>query len=179
MIMPELNQKFDDLYRIYSASFPHSNHTGANRGAVERSVPAKRGVYLIWRIHAQQADRRSIENRSRADNLNYKQLIYIGCSGKIKKKKVLGAGNVRKRLFGPSTWTPYLFDGKTNLFRYDPGSKAPSGRPAIYHKCIPINEIEISVVATTNKIAPSALEHLLIQGYINQHSDLPKANQEI
>jgi hypothetical protein len=182
--MPELTQNFDDLYRIYGAFFPHSHHTGANRATLEKSVPAKRGVYLIWRTHApptQQGGRHSIENRSAADNLTDKQLqlIYIGCSGKIKKRMVLGAGNVHTRLFGAATWMPYLFDGKANLFRHDPGPKASNGRPSCYHKSIPISEIEISVIATPNKIAPSALEHLLIQGYINQHSDLPEVNQEI
>lgn len=177
--MPELTQNFDDLYRIYSDLFSHSNHTGANRAALENSVPAKRGVYLIWRTRAQQDGRHSPENRSVTDSLNDKQLIYIGCSGKIKKKMVLGAGNVRRRLFGPSTWTPYLFDSKANLFRYDPGPKAASGRPVFYHKSIPIDEIEISVIATPNNRAPAALEHLLIQGHINQHGDLPEVNQEI
>jgi hypothetical protein len=183
--MPDLTQYFDDLYRIYGAFFPHSHHTGANLATLEKSVPAERGVYLIWRTHAaatQQDGRHSIENRSASDNLTDKQLqlIYIGCSGKIKKGMVLGAGNVRKRLFGGlSTWTPYLFDGKAGLFQYDPGPKAPSGRPKCYHKSIPINEIEISVIATPNKTAPSALEHWLIQGYINQHGDLPEVNQEI
>jgi hypothetical protein len=177
--MPELTQNFDDLYRIYSALFPHTNHTGANRDAIEKSVPAKRGVYLIWRMPTQQDGHRSVGDRSAADNSSDKQLVYIGCSGKIQKKMVLGGRNVCERLFGASTWTPYLFDGKANLFRHGPGPKASNGRPAFYHESIPINEIEISVIATPSDIAPSALEHMLIQGYIKQRGDLPEVNQEI
>jgi hypothetical protein len=154
----EIAQNFDVLYCIYSALFPHTNYLGATSAILEKNIPATRGVYLIWR---------------KAE----KELIYIGCSGKIKNGMISGAGDVRKRLFGPSTYTPYIFEQK--LFKYGPVSRTSGGRPANYDKSISINEIQISVISTPEKVAPAALEHLLIQGYINQHGNLPEANREI
>jgi hypothetical protein len=157
--MPELTQNFDDLYRIYSALFPHSDHVGATRAEFMKAVPKVPnvpGVYLVWR-----------KSESRP--------LYIGSSGKCEKNLTLSGQTVRQRLFGSST--PYHFDAIAHVFRYGPTTTGVP--PAGYTNAINLANIRISILATRKNIAPSALEHMLIQGYINQHHDLPEANQKI
>jgi hypothetical protein len=101
--------------------------------------------------------------------------LYIGSSGKIEKDLALSGQTVRQRLFGSST--PYHFDATAHVFRYGPTTSGVP--PAGYTYAINLADICISTIATPNNIAPTVLEHLLIQGYINQHGDLPAANQKI
>jgi hypothetical protein len=101
--------------------------------------------------------------------------LYIGSSGKVEKGLALSGQKVRQRLFGSST--PYHFDTVARVFQYGPTTSGVP--PAGYNHAINLADIRISIIATPNNIAPTTLEHLLIQGYINQHGDLPEANQKI
>ena len=78
-------------------------------------------------------------------------------------------------MFGSST--PYHFDTTANQFKYGPTTAGVP--PAGYHYSISLSEIEITCLAVYSPSAPTVLEHLLIQGFINQYHDLPEANQKI
>jgi hypothetical protein len=155
--MCEINKNFDDLYKIYRSKFNPTEHAGKTRESLMKSMPHKRGVYLIWK---------------RSDDKH--KLLYIGSSGKIKKGNLPSGQDVRKRMFGSST--PYKFDS-TDIFKYGPTTTGVP--PARYKKSVRLSDIQIEVFATPTNVAPSVLEHLLIQGYVNQFKDLPEANQKI
>ncbi|MDO9558317.1 MAG: hypothetical protein Q7I89_01370 [Syntrophales bacterium] len=101
--------------------------------------------------------------------------IYIGSSGKIEKKLKLSGSSIRGRMFGSST--PYHFDATANQFKYGPTT--PGVPPAGHHYAISLSEIEVTCLVVYSPSAPTVLEHLLIQGFINQYHDLPEANQKI
>jgi hypothetical protein len=154
--MCEINKGFDDLYTIYQKQFDHTECANENRKDLLKIVPPVRGVYLIWKT-------------------TEKKPLYIGSSGKIKKGMLLSGQNVKARIFGSST--PYKIDRVTNEFKYVP--KTTGVPPSGYYHAVKLTAIRITIIATPTDIAPSVLEHLLIQGFINQFHDLPEANQKI
>ena len=155
--MPEIHDTFDALYKQYKKVFIHSTHSSHTRAGLMKSVPAKTtGVYVIWKKGALSP-------------------IYIGSSGKIEKKLKPSGSSIRSRMLGSST--PYHFDTTANQFKYGPTTSGVP--PAGYHYAISLSEIEVTCLAVYSPSAPTVLEHLLIQGFINQYHDLPEANQKI
>lgn len=129
---------------------------GRSRKELMRRVGNNRGVYLIFK---------------KGESMP----IYIGSAGKMIKGGSWNNSTIRKRMFQANT--PYHFDKKTDLLCYGP--KTTGVPPAGYRHSIPLDAIEIITIELEAPYAPSALEHLLIQGFINQYGDLPEANQKI
>jgi hypothetical protein len=103
------------------------------------------------------------------------RLIYIGSSGKVLRALALNGSSVRQRLFGANT--PYYFDGNQDLLRYGPTSaKVP---PSGYLYSMAIGDLQVEVIETPDDVAPTALEHIILQGYMNQYRTLPDINQKM
>ena len=154
--MNDLLDNFDPTYARYKKCISHSCHSGCDRQHIITSLPAVRGVYLFFRDDSSKP-------------------IYIGSSGKIKSGLKLGGNDVKKRI--SNSYTPYLVD--LNDLRYGPSNGSSTQKPTNYGKSVPLNSIKICVFETPKNIAPAALEHVLIQCFINQHHDLPEANQQV
>lgn len=160
--MPELTDKFQTLFSSYSGMFTATHHNGNSRNAVLASLSKDVGVYVIFR---------------KADS---KCPIYIGSAGKIETGTaglIYNGSTILKRISGAST--PYHLNGSTNEFEYDPTTSGVP--PAGYGATIPLADIEFACITkiTSCWLAPTVLEHLLIQGFINQFGRLPDVNQKI
>ena len=157
--MPEINNTFAALLSSYSTIFAKSSHTHPTVAALRASVPKKvTGVYVI---------------EEKTNN----RILYIGSAGKVHKGMTTGRSSINNRMFGPATSTPYRFDPLTNDFFYGPTtSGAP---PAGYLNRVSVANIIVHCIVVKCPKVPSVLEHLLLQGHINQFGDLPDANQQI
>ena len=157
--MTELEENFDALIKKYKSAFVYGYSEYKGNTLFELLKRFKNngpGVYVIW-----------------SSDMNLP--VYIGSSGKISRGMQVSSNTVRKRLFYANT--PYHFNRKKHIFQFSPTTSGVP--PAGYKDQILIRDIKIDVFITPESIAPSVLEHLLIQGFINQHRDLPLANQKI
>lgn len=163
--MNALRLLFSDLFNFYSEIYSVITVEGASRSDLMAKIPASiHGVYTFW-------------------SSNAKQPFYIGCAGKISRKKSLEknsaielSGNkVKSRMFNAST--PYHFSKSSNFIQFSPTTAGVP--PEGYNSSIAVNDLIIKVICIHDLTAPAALEHLLIQGYINEFGDLPEANQAI
>ena len=155
----ELQENFDSLFARYSraSSFRYFEIASQSRSQLQSSFSCDGpGVYLIWKE-------------------GEKRPLYIGSAGKVSKKLEIGKSTVKKRMFQAST--PYHFDKNKPILRFCP--KDATVPPSGYSHSIPVPELRIGVFITPPNLAPAVLEHLLIQGFINQFGDLPEANQKI
>jgi len=160
--MPELTDTFTNLKNIYADIWPLTNHAGLNRAALMGAFTAPHwyGVYIIYQSG-------QIEP------------VYIGSAGKLEKDAdgalVRTGQKVRQRLFYANT--PYLFDRADPVLRYGPTT--PTVPPDGYDFYIPIQNIYIDSFHVPDTHAATALEHILIQGCVNEFGRLPVANQKI
>lgn len=156
--MIDINDKFTSLLKKYSGIFNTTQHTCTTceglRGQIPKGVT---GVYIV--------------KEARNDG----RIVYIGSAGKIHKGMTVGGSSIHKRMFYSST--PYRFDKIKNTFCYGPTTT--SVPPAGYKFSISVGNIIVLCIDVASPFAPSALEHLLIQGHITEFGDLPVANQKI
>jgi len=159
------SKPFDKLLLVLSAAFNGERQLRAiplnRRGCF--TWPKSAGVYVI---------RRKGRRRS----------VYVGAVGHIRAKgKKPSSGNFRHR---SQRWTPYCFDNEHRQFRY-----GPKGRGAENKRCqlskgyvdnIDFHSLEIFCfpVAANDRIAPAAVEALLLQMHVEQYGSLPEANQQ-
>ncbi len=156
--MPELDDTFTRLLNQYSSVFSTTTHTALTCSELRQLVPRNvTGVYIV---------------KSTSDN---GRVLYIGSSGKIHKGMASSGSSIRNRMFGSST--PYRFNNHTNTFCYGPTTSGVP--PEGYTSEVPVCEIRVTCLSVANPKAPSALEHLLLQGHITEFHDLPDANQKI
>ncbi len=152
-----LSAHFSELFRHFTAYYPSETYAGDSRASLMEQIPTgKRGVYTYWKKGA----------------INP---FYIGCSGKIDKTSELCGNTMKSRMFQANT--PYHFSKTENYLFFEPTTATVP--PAGYQSYFQISEVEIKTIEITDKIAPAALEHLLIQGFINEYGCLPLANQKI
>jgi hypothetical protein len=90
------------------------------------------------------------------------KLIYIGSAGKIRNDGKISRQTVKERI--ANSTTPYKF--KLNSLHY------------ATNKQINCSKIAVEILVW-NKLAPSLLEHLLLQSYLNQNGRLPDINREL
>ena len=150
---------FDDLLDSYRLllGVNCTTHEGDCRNALRGSVnDDAAGVYVIH------------------DRI-LKKVLYIGSSGKISPDLTPSKSTVKNRLFNANT--PYHFDKNEDVWRYNPTSSGVP--PKGYQDCINLSALQITILRTPPNMIPAALEHILIQGYINQYAKLPTANQKI
>ena len=153
----ELSRNFYDLFAEYSSTLEFSSFTGSTRKDLMEAMPKdKRGVYSFWKKGSDRP-------------------IYIGCAGKISEKNLVSGNTIRARVFQAST--PYHFDKTDHVLRYLPTSAGVP--PAGYNNEISLDYLEIKTLFVPESMAPSVLEHLLIQGFVNEFGELPEANQEL
>ena len=155
--MNELSQTFSSLFNNYSGFFEADEYTGGSREELMKKVPTnKRGVYSYW-----------IKDEASP--------IYIGCAGKVSIDGKLSGNTVKKRMFSANT--PYHFSKETNYLFYNPTTAGVP--PEGYKDKVSIESIIIKIISINNQTAPAALEHLLLQGFINEYGVLPLANQKV
>lgn len=155
--MNELSQKFSDLFKYYSDFFKLDKYTGCSRAELMDKVSTnKRGVYSYW-VKGELFP------------------IYIGCAGKVSVDGALSGNTVRTRIFSANT--PYHFSKDTNYLLYNPTTAGVP--PEGYKDKIAIECITIKIISINDTTAPAALEHLLLQGFINEYGTLPLANQKV
>ncbi|MFN1835274.1 hypothetical protein AB2B38_008430 [Balneola sp. MJW-20] len=107
------------------------------------------------------------------------EVIYIGSSGKLDSDLNFGTSNVRSRI--SNSYTPYKLYGEDFLFN-PVGKIKGTNKPEKYLDKYLLQELEFTCFDLTpdeHVIIPSALEHLLIQSYINELHRLPIVNQKI
>lgn len=155
----DLFSKFNDILMQYSAKLPCIEMKCSVRDDFLRKVDRFPGVYLIS---------------------EGKEIIYIGSSGKVDRNLNSSSSSVKSRL--TNAYTPYaIIEDK---FKFAPfGRKIGTNKPEGYLHEITLAKLTFIIFDLRHRnnqvIAPSALEHILIQSYINQHRKLPKANQKI
>lgn len=153
----ELSQTFTSLFKSYSDFFQVDEYTACSRAELMKKIPTnKRGVYSYWV----------------KDDVSP---IYIGCAGKVSADGKLSGNTVRNRMFSAST--PYHFSKETDYLLYNPTTAGVP--PEDYKNKVSISSITIKIISINNQTAPAALEHLLLQGFINEYGALPLANQKI
>ncbi len=155
--MNDLFRNFSELFSEYSKNFGVKEYVGTDRAQLMQQVPSVgRGVYTYWVKGA-------------------KRPIYIGCSGKVSANGDLSGSTVKKRIFSAST--PYHISRTESYLFYSPTSAGvpPDG----YNSKIQLSELSIKIIMVSDKIAPAALEHSLLQGFINEYGCLPEANQKL
>jgi hypothetical protein len=156
--MLELKATFTSLYKQYESAFGVTTHEGTDRDTLMRSVRSSSpGVYIIC---------------AKGEN---PLPLYIGSSGKIGPDLTPSGSNVRKRLFWSNT--PYHFDRKAPFWRYDPTTSGVP--PGGYSASVPVADLLLTIFALPHPYCPAVLEHLLLQGFINEFGRLPAANQKI
>lgn len=111
-----------------------------------------------------------------------KAALYIGAVGHVRgKRKRLSAATFRQR---SGRWTPYCFDNQHGTFRFGPkGKRAQSKDEQLrrrYISSIDFRSLDIFCfpIAPNNRISPTAVESLLLQLHLEQHGQLPEANQQ-
>jgi hypothetical protein len=154
--MPELMDSFDTLFADYKAKLPHACYSALSRKELYRQMPDAPGVYIVFR-----------EGQEKP--------VYIGCAGEIARGARLTDQTLLARI--RSGHLPRGFDDCG--FQYDAHGNKGKRSTTQYHHSIPLAEIKVCTLETPGLLAPAALEHLLIQGVINQYGDLPEANQKI
>jgi hypothetical protein len=163
--MNALTFSFTELFNYFSQKYEVHEIQVSSRSELSKNIPAHiRGVYSFW-----------------AKKSNHP--IYIGCAGKISRNKkdvgdqsiILRGNDVKKRLSYAST--PYHFSKELDILFYSPTTAKV--KPEGYHSQISLNEIIIKIICIDDITSPAALEHLLIQGYINEFGNLPLANQAL
>lgn len=156
--MPEMNETFTALLRVYAGIFTTTTYGQPTCAGLLRSIPTNvAGVYII------------------NETGNNHRVLYICSAGKIHKGLKTSLSTIRRRMTGAST--PYHFDRRANVFCYGPSTTGVP--PAGYNQAVPVGQIEITCLAVKCPKAPTILEHLLIQGHINEFGALPDANQKI
>lgn len=154
--MSELFKSFSELFESYSQVFELQEYSGSNRTELMKQVPTSgRGVYTYW-----------------VKGANYP--IYIGCSGKITQDGQLSGSTIKKRIFSANT--PYHISSKEDCLYYLPTSSGVP--PKGYNAKLDLENLLIKIIIS-DKVAPKALEHLLLQAFVNEFSCLPKANQQL
>lgn len=155
MSMNDLQKKFSELTADHSNMFQQSDYEGTTRNELMTAVPSHvRGVYFLMKKGVEQP-------------------LYIGSSGKIEQGMQLSGSHIRSRLFNSTT--PYHFSD--DMLQWGPTTATVP--PDDYKHSMPLCDVVITIIPTGNRIAPAVLEHLLIQGFINEFGDLPECNQKI
>ena len=155
----DLQKNFSDLITECKTAFLYSGKIEPHdENYLWINIKNEHGVYVILRKDNQKP-------------------IYIGSSGKISKGNILSGSNVKKRICG--ALTPYKVEDKH--FYYEPSKEKDENKmPLSYGKNLPLADLEFHIFYTKSLgIVPACLEHLLIQGCINEFGDLPEANQKI
>jgi len=156
--MYEINYKFTGLLGLYSEVFDTTSHISRTCAGLRSLIPPKLpGVYVV------------------KSTISKGRVLYIGSSGKINKEMSMSGSSIRQRMFGAST--PYQFDSVSNSFCFGPTTSGVP--PAGYRHAVPVATITVTCLDVRCPMAPSVLEHLLIQGHINEFGNLPDANQKI
>ena len=159
--MPELTETFTNLKNLYAGIWALTNHAGPDRAALMATfaAPHWNGVYIIYQ-------KTQVEP------------LYIGSAGKLERNAhgvLIRTGQaVRKRLFAGNS--PYFFDKDNPVWRYGPTT--PDVPPAGYRFQIPIPTIHIDSFHVPNTHAATVLEHVLLQGSVNEFGNIPVANQK-
>lgn len=155
--MNELQLSFDELFEQYQHQFPLMTFTASSRAEFMQIVPTQlRGVYSYWKKDATRP-------------------FYIGCAGKVGKDGRLSGNTIKARMFQANT--PYHFKKEANTLCFGPTTAGVP--PAGYVHSIDMSDIVIRALIIEDNTAPAALEHILIQGYVNQYHSLPQANQKL
>ena len=158
---------FDSLMRKLSANFKR-------RGAFCRLTsndsghfdwPKEHGVYVVCKRSGGRA-------------------VYVGIAGRLKnsgrfdKKSESG---LNKRVYRT---TPYRFLSRKGRFQYNPTTSSSKKKKGLsmktYRSSVSLKSLVVDcfTFGARDRIAPAALEALLLQMHIEQHGRLPLANRQ-
>jgi hypothetical protein len=158
---------FDSYYSSAKSYFNNNDHffeLSANT-CDGLAWPSNNGIYVVWRTTPME------------------EVLYIGMTGKFSKAGVMSGPGLKART---ARWTPYCFDKTRNTFCFGPNpvqgeNNLRKQQAAGYKHSVPISDIRVDCFEyfTTHKMAPALLEALLLQGYLMQHGQLPRANNKL
>lgn len=108
--------------------------------------------------------------------------IYVGMVGRLGEKgRLVTKSGLNKRVY---RWTPYFFDAKEKYFRYGPRCSSSKSKTehlkAGYNSKIPFKDLEVDCLSINAKdrVAPAAIEAVLLQAHLEQFDCLPLANRQ-
>jgi len=165
LIEDKIDFPFDSIFESVKEVYLRKNRFISIRAATcnEISWPQTRGVYVIWKASS-----------------NEKHVVYIGMTGKVSSNGMLSG---KQTLSDRKTrWSPYKFDNKFNEFKFAPLYERHESRNSApskgYKNSISIASITIDcfLFDANEKLAPTFLESLLLQGFLLQFETLPPAN---
>lgn len=156
---------FDSLLRKLSADFKRRGTfrrlTSNNLGRFD--WPKEHGVYVI---------RKKCDGRA----------VYVGIAGRLKNSGLFDTkSGLDKRVYRT---TPYRFRSRAGRFHYNPkpsSSKKKKGSPVEgYKNSLNLKGLVVDcfTFGARDRIAPAALEALLLQIHLEQHDRLPRANRQ-
>jgi len=126
--------------------------------------PNESGVYIIRRAKSKGA------------------ATYVGMAGRLGAKgRLITKSGLNKRVY---RWTPYFFDTKKRHFRYGPKCSPSESKKkhleAGYTSQIAFEDLLIDclTIGVKDRVAPAAIEALLLQAHLDQYGCLPKANRQ-
>ena len=164
---------FDKYFSVVKECFQeiHKFHSLQENACANLKWPKDPGVYVVWKISANPTPNESA------------QVVYIGMTGKFNTagKCAPKQGLHHRRI----RWTPYCFAEKgeqANNFcfgpKYEKGESRDKAPKNGYDTCLPINNIRVDCFVFNRDwpMAPSFLEALLLQGYLEQYESLPAGN---
>lgn len=139
---------------------------GEKPGDFRNGLPDEPGVYIVWTKKLDQ------------------KVVYVGSTGKIENNGNSGIrwgkGTLKKRC---ERWTPYFFNDENLSFMHGPkyGTREQRYAQDAYTYRVPLKDIVVEYFEFHKNVtwAPAVLEHILIQGHLNQYGYLPPANQAI
>lgn len=157
---------FDSLVRKLSANFKR-------RGAFFRLTANDSGHFDWPKEHGVYVVRRRSGGRA----------VYVGIAGRLKNSgrfEKKSESGLNKRAYRT---TPYRFCSSTERFQYNPifsSSKKKGVSIKTYRSSVSLKSLVVDcfTFGARDRIAPAALESLLLQVHIEQHGRLPLANRQ-
>lgn len=108
--------------------------------------------------------------------------IHVGMTGHVGKTgRLITKSGLNKRVY---RWTPYCFDTKEGCFRYGPRCSSSKSKKehlkSGYTSQIAFEDLLIDclTIGVKDRVAPAAIEALLLQAHLDQYGCLPKANRQ-
>jgi hypothetical protein len=108
--------------------------------------------------------------------------IYVGMTGHVGKTgRLITKSGLNKRVY---RWTPYFFDTKEGCFRHGPRCSSSKSKKehlkSGYTSQIAFEDLLIDclTIGVNDRVAPAAIEALLLQAHLDQYGCLPKANRQ-
>lgn len=112
------------------------------------------------------------------------EVVYIGCAGKIGRNSNLNGRTIGGRFKNGTV--PYHFNYQQQIWEFHPKASNPNALRKLppaqrYRSSLPLAQIwvEVFIFSPAGKFAPSVLESLLLQMFVEHYTKLPLANNAL